>query len=169
MVTFGRGFARGDPDGSPYLDHDSPRCRHVSFAGEQTACGAAMYTRNMIFAVKVCALASLSIAAAQPPASARAVGNGGHPGGVAATRTMHWRGHKFRYRNRFGYALPYGYYGGVVAVGSHPYEDFGPYVLPQELVPVNEPQRVLDCKRTRQTVTVPSEDGGTRDIDVTRC
>jgi len=124
-----------------------------------------MYARNIILAINAFAVAITLIATVQPPTSARAGGHGAHRAGVAASRLMYWQGH----RNRFGYALPYGYHGGVVAVGREPYDDFKPYVLSQELVLANEPPRVLDCKRSRQNVTVPSEDGGTRQISVTRC
>jgi hypothetical protein len=34
---------------------------------------------------------------------------------------------------------------------------------------VVQPPRVLSCQYTRETVTVPSESGGTREITVTRC
>ena len=81
----------------------------------------------------------------------------------------HGSRHTLPYRRRSGYLSTYGYYGGVVALEPHLYDEYRPYALPQEVVFVREPPRVLDCKRTRQTVTVPSEDGGTRQILVTRC
>jgi hypothetical protein len=31
------------------------------------------------------------------------------------------------------------------------------------------PPRALTCQRTEQVVTVPAEEGGTRDIKITRC
>lgn len=56
------------------------------------------------------------------------------------------------------------YYGGYVALT--PYEPNVIYALPQPIVFVNESHR---CRYDRQVVTVASEQGGTRQITVTRC
>ena len=47
---------------------------------------------------------------------------------------------------------------------------FVPGDVPNEVVAFPpEPPRVLNCKRNREIVEVPSERGGTREIIVTRC
>jgi hypothetical protein len=65
-------------------------------------------------------------------------------------------------------------------VGFRQYPIFGvPYVGGYDDGPVPsmlagfelspQPPRALTCQRTQQTVVVPSESGGTREITVTRC
>jgi len=100
-------------------------------------------------------------------------------GGFAAHSfhsTSHFRlaRHHARHRGAFGY---WPLYGGLWSVP--PYDDafynpydytFGnhvTYVIPGSLVP--EPPRALSCKSSQQTVTVPSEEGGTREITIKRC
>jgi hypothetical protein len=63
----------------------------------------------------------------------------------------------------YGWAWPdYGY-------GDVPIDAFGDIdtVTPDGLVP--EPKRASGCNRSEETVTVPSEDGGTRQIKMIRC
>jgi hypothetical protein len=57
--------------------------------------------------------------------------------------------------------------GGVV---SETYQPTYPTEPPlQMFVLPPEPPPALDCHRSHETVTVPSEDGGTREIKITRC
>jgi hypothetical protein len=42
-------------------------------------------------------------------------------------------------------------------------------LLPERLDPYLPPPRGLDCQRSVETVTVPTESGGERTINVTRC
>jgi hypothetical protein len=65
----------------------------------------------------------------------------------------------------YGWAWPdYGY-------GDVPTDAFGDVdtVTPETLGSVPEPKRASGCNRSVETVTVPSEDGGTRQIKMIRC
>lgn len=63
----------------------------------------------------------------------------------------------------YGWAWPdYGY--GDVPIDTS--GDIEP-VTPETFVP--EPKRAVGCNRSEETVTVPSEDGGTRQIKMIRC
>ena len=59
------------------------------------------------------------------------------------------------------------WYGGVYATA--PYDNYATQVQPANFVYVVEPPRVHSCQYNKETITVPSESGGTRDITVTRC
>jgi hypothetical protein len=101
------------------------------------------------------------------------------PGGVSVrsggaffgARTFHrgayLRGTHARAFRRAGGAVsvaPYGYsYGAYDAPG---YVDSGPPAVAET---PSAPPRVLNCQRREETVTVPSESGGVREIRVTRC
>ena len=67
-------------------------------------------------------------------------------------------------------AFAYGPYGGLVitgkAIGSEP---VGYVSTSQPLGPVIPPTFVLQCHHSVETVTVPSEEGGTREITIRRC
>lgn len=43
------------------------------------------------------------------------------------------------------------------------------YAAPERVVFVAVPPRALSCHHSMQTVTVPAELGGTREITITRC
>jgi hypothetical protein len=58
-------------------------------------------------------------------------------------------------------------YGGVYAIP--PYDNNDSQVQPANFVYVVEPPRVRSCQYNKETVTVPSESGGTRDITIIRC
>ncbi len=86
-------------------------------------------------------------------------------------------GHAFHFSNRlhlsrqnlpnaFGAWPLYG--GGVVAVPPYAPVSMN-YVEVPRIVYVPLPPQALTCHRSRETVTVPSEAGGTRAITVTRC
>ena len=87
-------------------------------------------------------------------------------------------GHAFHFSNRLHFARQPGAYnagywpfygGGIVAVP--PYADVNAvnYVQPPTIVYVPLPPQALTCHHSVETVTVPSESGGTRAISVTRC
>lgn len=103
-------------------------------------------------AVAASVLAMLLLA---PSDKANARGGGAHGLhflGHHHASARHWARHRFPR------------YGGYVALS--PYGPNVTYTLPQPIVFVSEPQR---CRYDRQVVTVASEQGGTRQITVTRC
>ena len=59
--------------------------------------------------------------------------------------------------------------GGIVAVPPYVPVDAVNYAAPPRIVYVPLPPRALTCHRTRETVTVPAQAGGTTQITVTRC
>jgi hypothetical protein len=65
----------------------------------------------------------------------------------------------------YGYG-GYGGYGGDVAMPSEAADMAVTYVTP---ILVVEAPPALACHRTEQVVTVPTEEGGARDIKITRC
>jgi len=65
------------------------------------------------------------------------------------------------------YAPFYG--GGVVAAASDDSGGVVNYGEPPTVVYVALPPQALSCHRSRETVTVPAETGGTKAITVTRC
>lgn len=90
--------------------------------------------------------------------AANAQGRGLHPHGHG--------GHRHSQTQR-GTGAVWPWYGGVVAVP--PYEEpTETYTVPTPTVVV-PPPAPLTCHRTVQTVTVPVEGGGTRQITITRC
>jgi hypothetical protein len=78
--------------------------------------------------------------------------------------------HASRHNGTFGsYYWPF-YSGALVTVPSYAPAAAGvAYAAPPSVVYVAVPPRALTCHRSRQTVTVPAEAGGTRQITVTRC
>jgi hypothetical protein len=86
-------------------------------------------------------------------------------GWTGISRAKPHRGHA---RNLLGGGPYYGYggYGGDVAMPAETPETAMTYVTP---IMVVEPPPALTCHRTEQVVTVPAEEGGTRDIKITRC
>jgi len=63
-------------------------------------------------------------------------------------------------------------YGGVYALPPYDYNygyNGSSATEPANFFYVVQPPRVLSCQYIRETVTVPSESGGTREITVTRC
>jgi hypothetical protein len=87
------------------------------------------------------------------------------------THSFHFSDHfRATYHNgRYGAygAWPF-YGGGIVAVPPYGSEGMANYA-PPTVVYVPLPPQALTCHRSQQTVTVPSEEGGTRKITVTRC
>ena len=89
-----------------------------------------------------------------PPEAANARAGGAHgfhfPNHHPSAR--HWARHRFPY------------YGGYLALS--PYEPNVTYALPQ---PIEFRRESYSCRYDRQVVTVASEQGGTRQITITRC
>jgi hypothetical protein len=88
--------------------------------------------------------------------------------------------HAFHFSNRLHAAHHHGTYGGYSAyyspfysgavVAVPPYDGASmTYAPAPEVVYVAVPPQALTCHRSRETVTVPTEAGGTRQITVTRC
>jgi hypothetical protein len=121
--------------------------------------------------VTVCAVAALSLAAASlVPNGVAAKGIGSHHGhGLGAKFSKGAFGHNRRAFGYFPYAqYGYGYGGGVVATYSSD-DVVGSVPLPLLPDPVIPPPPPLTCKHSLQTLTVPSEEGGTREIAIRRC
>jgi hypothetical protein len=88
------------------------------------------------------------------------------------THAFHFSDHfraSYHHNGRYGAygAWPF-YGGGIVAVPPYASETMVNYA-PPTVVYVPLPPQALTCHRSQQTVTVPSEEGGTRKITVTRC
>jgi len=75
--------------------------------------------------------------------------------------------HRGHARHLLGAGPYYGYggYDGDVAMPAEAPEVALTYITPLMI----EPPAALTCHRTEQVVTVPAEEGGTRDIKITRC
>ncbi len=95
------------------------------------------------------------------------------PAWLFAATAAHARHFHFVNRLHASHSGARGYWpffgGGIVAVP--PYANLNPvsYVAPPTVVYVPLPPQALTCHRTRETVTVAAEAGGTRQITVTRC
>jgi len=90
---------------------------------------------------------------------------GGHGGDM---RSFHFRGHHqafgFRHHRGFGFGLgPYGYYDMPPYTSDDSSTDSTPQIGSEP-----EPPRA-QCQHSEQTYTVPSENGGTRQITIQRC
>lgn len=85
------------------------------------------------------------------------------------THSFHFsdRFHATRHNGRHYGVWPF-YGGGIVAVPPYAPGTAVTYAPPR-IVYVPLPPQALTCHRSRQTVTVPSEAGGTRAITITRC
>jgi len=94
---------------------------------------------------------------------------------MANAHGLGFGGHSFHSKRHFGSAYrhgPYGQwplYGGIVAVPPDASENIMTDATPETVVFVSEPSRTLSCHHSQQIVTVPSEQGGTRQITITRC
>jgi hypothetical protein len=85
----------------------------------------------------------------------------------AAGWTGHFHHHHHgRFRNAlYGtYGLPYDYW-----PSSYALEPVAAAPLPQRIDPVIAAVAGSSCVKSRESITVPSEDGGTRTMMVTRC
>jgi len=119
----------------------------------------------------VSAVATLS-ALAEFPAYAHARGSGlGLHRAFPFFHPFHF-GKNFRNARYNRNANDFPSYGGLYALPPYDY-NYGyngeGAAGPANFVYVVEPPRVRSCQYIKETVTVPSESGGTRDITVTRC
>ena len=117
---------------------------------------------KMINTALVAALA-LAVALLAPlavMANAHGLGFGAH--------SIHSTGH-FGSAYRHGRYGQWPLYGGIVAVPSDTSDNMMTDATPETVVFVSEPSRTLSCHHSQQIVTVPSEQGGTRQITITRC
>ncbi len=95
------------------------------------------------------------------------------PGGAGLGARGHGlsaHGPGFGHRAPFRRQVPW-YGSGGVAYDPYPYYTaygVGQDVIQKVVLPP-EPPRALTCQRSQQTVTVPTDEGGTRQITVTRC
>jgi len=77
----------------------------------------------------------------------------------------------------FGYGDAFGYQGYGDALGGYSYDvpDYDVEAIsevsypPLRIDPQIPPPAGLSCRRTRETVTVPAENGGIRQVTITRC
>lgn len=113
-----------------------------------------------LFAVGIAA----GLALATAPVTVSAKGLGGHS--VHAIGPHFFKGSPLHRQNRaFGYAP----YGAIVATYASGMESVGDVSMPQALGPVIPVSSVLSCHHSQEIKTVPSEEGGTRQITITRC
>lgn len=113
-----------------------------------------------LFAVGIAA----GLALATLPVGASAKGFGGHT--AHAVGPAFFKRSAVRHRHR---AFDYGLYGGIVATYAPGDELVGDKSAPQALGPVIPVSFVLGCHHSQEIKTVPSEEGGTRQITITRC
>jgi hypothetical protein len=86
---------------------------------------------------------------------------------AANARGHRWGAHAYGSRSLGPYAWPF--FGGI---GVVPPDEFGlatGSAPATTVVYVPEPPRALSCHHSREIVEVPSEDGGTKPITITRC
>ena len=81
---------------------------------------------------------------------------------------FHFNGH-FRSARHHRAQWPLYGYGGLYAVPSDTPDGSTTYTMPQTVVFVREMPLALSCQHSQEIKTVPSEDGGTREIRITRC
>jgi hypothetical protein len=104
-----------------------------------------------------CALAVLVVAPYEVAARPGGAGFGAH--------SFHPAGRHGSFRR----SPSYGYGTGFVSTPYYAPDYVGSDAIERAAALPPEPLRVMDCHRSQQTVTVPSEQGGTREITVTRC
>src|SRR5215510_13189569 len=103
-----------------------------------------------------------------------AAGRGGGAGFGARAGTSFKPGFANRLFANRGLYRRYPWAGGIIATAPYPYFGLDFLGAPMPSAPMllsapPEPPRALSCQRSQETVVVPSEDGGTRDIRVVRC
>jgi hypothetical protein len=113
-----------------------------------------------LFAVGIAA----GLALATLPVGVAARGFGGHT--AHAVGPIFFRGSSVHHHHR---AFDYGPYGGIVATYAPGVEPFGDVSTLQALSPVMPTSFVLSCHHSQEIKTVLSEEGGTRQITITRC
>jgi hypothetical protein len=113
-----------------------------------------------LFAVGIAA----GLALATLPVEVAARGFGAHT--AHAVGPIFFRGSPVHHHHR---AFDYGPYGGIVATYAPGGELVGDVSTPQTMDPVIPASFVLSCHHSQEIKTVPSEEGGTRQITITRC
>ncbi len=84
-----------------------------------------------------------------------------HPGRFHAAR--------LNFGRYYGAYNAWGLYGGGFALPPYEPENIMAYPAPETVLFVPELPPKLNCQRSQQIMTVPSEDGGTRQVTITRC
>jgi hypothetical protein len=95
-------------------------------------------------------------------------------GGIAGAHSLHVAGHarpagrhgRFSHHRRAFNQWPFY---GAIATAPYVSDDAGTGFPAGTVVYVRELPRALSCQSSQQVVTVPSEDGGTREITIRRC
>ncbi len=105
-------------------------------------------------------LAALIFAPAEFSANAHGSGSGMH----SFHSGQHFR--HGRHNNRSNQWAPYG---GLYALPPYGYDPNVGSAQPANVVYMLGSPRARSCQYVRETVTVPAEGGGTRDVTVTRC
>lgn len=121
-------------------------------------------------AIAVAVAAAAVLALSNGGAVAKGPGMGSGPGMHSFHFKSHFLSHHHRFAHRhnnnaFGWPLYGGYY------AMPPYDDTAGGEPGGPAVVIVQDYRLpqLTCEKHRETITVPSESGGTRDITVTRC
>jgi len=109
-----------------------------------------------------------------PVANARSGGFGGHSSHFSGSGLFTGPGlsryrHQARPRGNFGQWPLYGGFYTVPPYASDNIITIITYAAPERVVFVPLAPQALTCKHSVQTITVPAELGGTRDITITRC
>jgi hypothetical protein len=121
--------------------------------------------------IVVFVVAMLLVLPMGPVANARSGGFGGHSShfsgpGLFTSPGLSRHLHRTRPRGNFG---QWPLFGGYYAVPPYASDNIITYATPERVVFVAVPPRALSCHHSVQTVTVPAELGGTREITITRC
>jgi hypothetical protein len=95
------------------------------------------------------------------PIEVTAKGFGGH--------MFHHRAGQLHNDRHGGHNGFYGYYGNLYGGYLLGYEPTSEIALPEQIRAVPTPAATLSCHHSRETVTVLSEEGGTREITIIRC
>jgi hypothetical protein len=115
--------------------------------------------------IGISAVTALIFAPMKIPANAHGSGSGMH-----SFHGFHFGNHFRNAQHRKNFNNQWPWYGGYYAVPPYAYDNnSGGSAQPANVVYVLGSPPVHSCRYVKETVTVPSESGGTRDITVTRC
>ena len=110
--------------------------------------------------IALSALAALIFAPSELSANAHGSGSGMH--------SFHFGKH-FRHGRHNNHSNQWVPYGGLYALPAYGDDSNSGYAQPANVVYVPVSPRARSCQYLRETVTVPAEGGGTRDVTITRC
>jgi hypothetical protein len=81
------------------------------------------------------------------------------------------RGHRLGAHGygQYAFGAPWPFFGGIAAVPPVNFGLASGYAPAPTVISIAEPPRALSCHHSREIVEVPSEDGGTKPITITRC